>query len=110
MPLYLYQGAYTPAALAAQMKNPQNRIDAVGRASTEAVGGRLVGSWYSFGEYDFSIVVDVPDKESMAAIALAVGSAGALRTAVTTALLSGPEFIDAMTKAQAVAKLYKPPS
>ncbi|MGK7863356.1 GYD domain-containing protein [Falsiroseomonas sp. E2-1-a4] len=110
MPLYLYQGAYTPAALAAQMKNPQNRVEAVARASSEAVGGKLIGCWYSFGDHDFSIVVDLPDKESMAAIALAVGAGGALKTAKTTALLSGTEFIAAMTKAQAVAKVYKPPS
>lgn len=110
MPLFMYQAAYTPAALAAQMKNPQNRVEAVARAATEAVGGKLVGCWYSFGEYDFSIVMDVPDKESVAAIAIAVGAGGALKAAVTTQLLSGAEFVTAMTKAAAVAKVYAPPA
>lgn len=110
MPLYMYQAAYTADALAAQLKNPQNRVEAVARAAGDAVGGKLIGCWYSFGEHDFSIVMDVPDKESMAAIALAVGAGGALKSAMTTQLLSGAEFVAAMTKAQAVAKIYKPPS
>jgi uncharacterized protein with GYD domain len=110
MPLFMYQGAYTSAALAAQMKNPQNRVEAVARAASEAVGGKVIGCWYSFGEYDFSIVLEVPDKESVAAIALAVAAGGALKAAVTTPLLTGAEFVTAMTKAQAVAKVYKPPS
>ena len=39
MPLYMYQAAYTAELLAAQLKNPQNRADIVGRAACEAVGG-----------------------------------------------------------------------
>ena len=50
MPLYLYQGAYTSQSWAAQLKNPQNRIESVGRQACEAVGGKYVGGWYSFGE------------------------------------------------------------
>jgi hypothetical protein len=44
MPLYMYEAAYTAESLAAQLKNPQNRADAVGRAACEALGGKLVGS------------------------------------------------------------------
>jgi uncharacterized protein with GYD domain len=108
MPLFMYQGAYTPASLAAQLKNPQNRVEAVSRAATEAVGGKVIGCWYSFGDYDFCIVVDLPDKESMAAIALAIAAGGALKAAVSTPLLTGTEFVASMQKAAAVAKIYKP--
>ena len=31
MPLYMYEAAYTAESWAAQMKNPQNRVEAVGR-------------------------------------------------------------------------------
>ncbi len=44
MALYMYQASYTAESLAAQLKNPQNRADSVGRAACEAVGGKLVGS------------------------------------------------------------------
>jgi uncharacterized protein with GYD domain len=108
MPLYMYEAAYTAESLAAQLKNPQNRADAVGRAACEAVGGKLVGSWYCFGDYDLIIIADVPDNESMAAIALAIASGGAIKSAKTTVLMSGAEAVAGMKKADAVAKIYKP--
>ena len=108
MPLYMYQAAYTAESLAAQLKNPQNRADAVGRAACEAVGGKFVGSWYCFGDYDLIIVADVPNNESMAAIALAIAAGGAVKSAKTTVLMSGAEAIAGMKKADAVAKVYKP--
>ena len=108
MPLYMYQAAYTAESLAAQLKNPQNRADAVGRAAFEAVGGKLVGSGYCFGDYDLIIVADVPNNESMAAIALAIAAGGAVKSAKTTVLMSGAEAVAGMKKADAVAKVYKP--
>jgi uncharacterized protein with GYD domain len=104
----MYQAAYTPESLAAQLKNPQNRAEIVGRAACEAVGGKLVGSWYCFGDYDIVFVIDVPDNESMTAIALAIAAGGALKSAKTTVLMSGAEAVAGMKKAEAVAKVYKP--
>ena len=43
MALYMYQAAYVGDSWAAQLKNPQNRAESVGRAVCEAVGGKLVG-------------------------------------------------------------------
>ncbi len=93
---------------AAQLKNPQNRAETVGRAVCEAVGGKLVGGWYCFGEYDLVIIADVPNAECMAAIALAIGAGGAVKSAQTTALMSGAEGVAAMSKAASVAGAYKP--
>jgi uncharacterized protein with GYD domain len=108
MPIYMYQAAYTPESWAAQLKNPQNRVEAVGRAACEAVGGKLVGGWYSFGDYDLAIIADVPDNEAMSAIALAIAAGGAIKASKTTVLMTGAEFVGAMKKADAVAKTYKP--
>lgn len=108
MPIYMYEAAYTAESLAAQLKNPQNRADAVGRAACEAVGGKLVGSWYCFGDYDLIIIADVPNNESMAAIALAIAAGGAVKSAKTTVLMTGDEAVAGMKKADAVAKIYKP--
>ena len=108
MALYMYQVAYTPESWAAQLKNPQNRADSVGRATCEAVGGKLIGSWYCFGEYDVVFICDVPNNESMSAIALAVAAGGAAKASKTTVLMSGTEGVGAMKKADAVAKTYKP--
>jgi uncharacterized protein with GYD domain len=108
MALYMYQAAYTPESWAAQLKNPQNRAETVGRAVCEAAGGKLIGAWYCFGEYDLVIIADMPNAESMAAVALAVAAGGAARSAKTTALMSGAEGVAAMTKAASIAKGYKP--
>jgi len=107
MPLYMYEAAYTAESWAAQMKNPQNRVEAVGRAACEAVGGKLIGGWYCFGDYDLVIIAEVPNNESMAAIALAIAAGGAIKASHTTTLMTGVEFVDALKKSVAVANGYK---
>jgi len=108
MPHYMYQIAYTPESWAAQVKNPQNRVETVGKAACEAVGGKLIGGWLCFGEYDAMLIVDVPNEESMAAIALAVAAGGALKAGKTTLLMTGTQGVSALKKADAVAKVYRP--
>jgi uncharacterized protein with GYD domain len=110
MPLFMYQGAYTSQSWAAQVKNPQNRVETVGRAAAESVGGKLVGAWLCFGDYDIVLIFDVPNNDSMAAIALAVGAGGAIRRSKTTVLMTGAEGVAAMKKAADVAKVYRPAS
>lgn len=108
MPLYMYQAAYTADSWAAQIKNPQNRVETVGKQACEAVGGTLVGGWLCFGEYDFVLIADVPNDESMSAIALAVGAGGAIKAGKTTKLMTGAQGVETLKKADAVAKVYRP--
>jgi uncharacterized protein with GYD domain len=110
MALYMYQFAYTSESWAAQMKNPQNRVEQVGRAATEATGGKFIGGWLCMGEYDAVLIADVPDIESMAAIALAVAAGGALKSGRTTPLMTGDQGVMALKKATTVAKTYRPAS
>ena len=108
MPLYMYQATYTTESWATQMKNPQNRVETVGRQACESVGGKLVGGWLCFGDYDLVIIADVPNNESMAAIALAIGAGGAIKASKTTVLMTGTEGVGALEKADTVAKSYTP--
>ena len=85
----------------------QNRAEAVGRQACEAVGGKLIGGWYCFGDYDLVIIADVPNNESMAAIALAIAAGGAIKASRTTTLMTGAELVGALKKSEAVAKSYK---
>lgn len=107
MPQYLYQLAYTSESLAAQIKNPQDRLELVGKQLGDAVGARIVGGGYSFGEYDVSIIVDAADDVTMAAVALAIAAGGAVKAAKTTSLLSGPQWVAALKKAPAVSAKYQ---
>ena len=98
MPNYMVQAAYTSEAMASLVKNPQNRMEVV-RKSVEKLGGKLAGGWLSFGDYDVVLIVDMPDHVSAAAIALAAGAGGSLRSIKTTPLLTAEEGLAAAQKA-----------
>jgi uncharacterized protein with GYD domain len=104
----MYQAAYTPESLAAQMKDPQERINAVGTALAKAVGGRMITGGFSFGEYDVLVIYEAPDDASAAAIAVAVAAGGAIKASKTTRILSGDEWVDTLRKANTVAGAYQP--
>lgn len=108
MPQYLYQLAYTSESLAAQIKNPQDRLELVGKQLVDAVGAHIVGGGYSFGEYDISIIVDAADDVTMAAVALAIAAGGSVKAAKTTSLLNGPQWVAALKKAPAISAKYQP--
>jgi uncharacterized protein with GYD domain len=99
MPLYMYQASYTPESIAAQIKNPQDRIEAI-RPAVEAIGAKILAAGYPFGEYDALIIVEAPDDTTVASLALAVAAGGAAKAAKTTRLLTGAEWIEALRKAQ----------
>ncbi len=73
----------------------------------EAVGGRLHGFWYAFGEHDAYAVWEAPDNVAMAATALAIAAGGALSQHHTTVLLSVEETLAALRKASTIA--YRAP-
>jgi len=52
MPQYLYQVAYTSESLAAQIKNPQDRLEIVGKQINDAVGARIIAGGYRAAPYD----------------------------------------------------------
>ena len=106
MAFYLTRFSYTPETWARLMKNPEDRRVAA-RKYIESVGGKLHGFWYAFGAYDGYTLWEAPDDVSMAAVAIAIGSGGALSKIETTRLLTIEETLDALGRAQAVA--YRPP-
>jgi len=106
MAYYLIQIAYTPEAWAAQIKNPQNRVEAV-RPVMEKLGGSFEGAWYAFGEYDVIAICNMPDNVSAAAFSLAAMAGGAVKAFKTTPLMTTEEGIEAMKKAGAAG--YRPP-
>ena len=106
MPLYLSKFSYTPETWARLIANPEDRR-AAAQEYIESVGGKLHGFWYAFGEHDGYTLWEAPDNVSMAAVALAIGSGGALTSIETTVLMSVEETIEALRKAQEVR--YRPP-
>jgi uncharacterized protein with GYD domain len=102
MALYLMRFSYTPQTLAKLIQNPEDRRDAA-RAYIEQVGGSLHGFWYGFGQYDGYAIYEAPDNASMAGVALAIASGGALAAVETTVLMSVEETIEALGKAKSIS-------
>jgi uncharacterized protein with GYD domain len=107
VPQYLYQVAYTPESLAAQIKNPEDRLEVVGQQIAKAVGAKILGGGYSYGEYDIAAIVEAPDDVTMAAVALGIAAGGAIKAAKTTPLLNGAQWVAALKKAPAVSAQYR---
>ena len=105
MALYMYQAAYTAESVAAQIKEPQDRIEAV-KPALEALGGKILVGGYPFGDYDVLAVYEAPDDTAAAAFALAIAAGGAVKSAKTTRLLTGQEWIESLRKAQ--GSQYRP--
>jgi len=106
MPLYLSKFSYTPETWARLIGHPEDRRKAA-QQYIESVGGKLHGFWYAFGTHDGYTLWEAPDNVSMAAVALAIGAGGALRSLETAVLLTVDETIGALHKAGQVR--YRPP-
>jgi uncharacterized protein with GYD domain len=95
---YLVQASYTTEAIAALVHKPQDRT-AVVRKAVESLGGKLVGSWMSFGDQDVVLIIDMPDHVSAAAMVLAASAGGSLKSTKTTPLFTFEEATAAGKKA-----------
>jgi len=104
MPKYLFEASYTTeGAKGVQSAGGSSRRDAVARVA-ESAGGTLEGFYFAFGEADAYVIVDLPDNEAAAAVAIAVDTGGGA-TVKTTVLLT-PEEIDTAARRSVD---YRPP-
>ena len=106
MPLYLTRFSYTPGDVG-QAHRQSGGPPAGSWSYIESVGGKLHGFWYAFGDHDGYNLWEAPDNVSMAAVALAISSGGALSSYETTVLLTVEETMDALRKAGEVG--YRAP-
>lgn len=105
MATYLFQVAYSPSALSTLISHPQDRAEAV-RKPIEKLGGKIIGLWLAFGDYDTVGIIEMPDNITAAAFALAVAAGGSIKAQKTTPLLSIEDGIAALKKAGTSG--YKP--
>ena len=101
MPLYMYQASYTAQSLADQLKEPHDPV-AVIRPALEELGATIVVAGFPFGEYDVIVVYEAPDDVTAASVAMAVAAAGEVKSAKTTRLLSGQEWLESLRKRRIV--------
>lgn len=104
MPKFLFEASYTlDGVKGVQSAGGTSRRDAVAQVA-ESVGGEMECFYFAFGDADALVIVDLPDNESAAAVALTVNAAGGA-TVRTTVLLT-PEEVDAAAQRSVD---YRPP-
>ena len=104
MPKFLVEATYTKEGLAGVMgKGGSSRRDAVAQMASE-LGGQLESFHFGFGDHDAYVIVDVPDNEAAAAVAMSVGASGAAMT--RTIVLLTPEQVDEAARRSVT---YRPP-
>ena len=104
MPKFLFEASYTlDGVKGVQSAGGSSRRDAVAQVA-ESVGGRLEAFYFAFGDSDAYVIVDLPDNESAAAVAVTVNAAGG--ATVKTVVLLTPEEVDAAAQRSVE---YRPP-
>ena len=104
MPKYLVEASYTiDGVKGVQSGGGTARRDAVADMA-KSVGGSLESFYFGFGDRDAYVVLDLPDNEAAASVALTVNAAGGAM--VKTIVLLTPEEVDAAAKRSAD---YRPP-
>ena len=101
MTVYMYQASYTAKSMAAQLKEPQDPMEAI-KPTLEELGAKVLVAGFPFGEYDVLIVYEAPDDMTAASVAMAVAAAGEVKSGKTTRLLSGQEWLESLRKRRIV--------
>jgi uncharacterized protein with GYD domain len=103
---YLVLFSLTSQSAKGFVARPSDRTAAV-REVAESVGGSLESYYWMFGQYDGAAVFNVPDSHAMAAIALAIASAGSLSRFESHELIEPGDLAAIAERAREIA--YRPP-
>ncbi len=82
---YIILGKLTYEAIK-NIKDIKER-DLKGEQIVKTAGGKLLANYYTFGRYDFVIIVDMPSPESLGKVLIEVGKWGTITTETMTAIL-----------------------
>jgi uncharacterized protein with GYD domain len=104
MAKYLITASYTAEGIKGLIsKGGTARRDAVAKTVAD-LGGQVESFYFAFGDEDAYVTVELPENVSAAAIGMAVGASGMVRT--KTVVLLTPEEIDRAAQTQLA---YRPP-
>ena len=87
--------------MASQLTEPHDPMEAI-RPTLEELGATVLVAGFPFGEYDMLIVYEAADDVTAASVAMAVAAAGEVKSAKTTRLLSGQEWLESLRKRRIV--------
>ena len=76
MPKYLFYGSYTPEGYQGLVQEGGSKRIEAAKQALGSVGGSLEAFYFSFGEKDFYIIVDLPNNVTTTAVTLAGNLSG----------------------------------
>lgn len=108
MALYMIRAKFSQSALQGLVAKPEDRRKAASKA-VAACGGKLRDYFFTFGDKDMMLIIEVPGHEEAMAIAMTSTGAGMITDCETTLLIPSSEMIGAMKKAGKAAAVYRTP-
>jgi uncharacterized protein with GYD domain len=96
MPKHLFHGAYTPEGFRGLLDEGGSKRREAAEQALKSVGGTLEAFYFSFGDNDFYIIVDLPDNVSTTAVSFVGNVSGSFR--IKTIVLLTPEEVDEAIK------------
>ena len=104
--IFITQGRYTREAMAGMVAKPEDR-GAEARKLIRKAGGKFLGSYFTFGEYDFVVITEFDDIGSITAALITAAAGGSLSDVKTTVGMRWDEGHEAFEKARKLAKSFK---
>lgn len=104
MPRFLLIGRYAEGGARGLMAAGGSARKTAVEKAVSGLGGRVETFDFAFGDEDIYTIVDLPDTESAAAVALTVNGSGSVR--VRTVALLSPDQVD---RAAQLRPEYAPP-
>jgi uncharacterized protein with GYD domain len=92
MSKYLFYGSYTPDGYKGLIEEGGSKRIEAAKQALGSVGGSLEAFYFSFGENDFYIIVDLPDNVTTTAVTLAGNVTGTF--SIKGVSLLTPEELD----------------
>jgi len=91
MPHYLVQFSYASSSIRSMVRRPDVDHAAQASAMVASLGGKLLGYWYSFGDFDGVALMEAADSSVAAAVSMAIGGTGEVTRLQTTVLVTMAE-------------------
>ena len=107
MPVFITQGRYTQDAVKGMLAKPEDRAETVAQLFAKA-GGKMIGYYMTFGEYDFLVVSEGPSIDGAAAAAIVAAAGGGVTHLKTTVGMTSADMKNAFVKAGGIAAGFRP--
>ena len=91
MPNYLIRFSYESPVIKTMIQRPDINTAAEAAAMVASLGGKLLGYWYAFGDFDGVVLIEAPENRVAVAVGMAIRSTGHVTKLETTVMLSMEE-------------------